>query len=358
MIKTLNSLRFILILMIMISHSSLPISDGVKAYLGECPVAIFFVISGFVLSLSYGERLQSEEVSNKKFFLSRVFKIYPLHLLILILFVLGDWRLGILCPWYQTLAHVLLLQSWVPTHHFIEIPNGPAWFLSDIFFFYIIFKYLYTWIMKRKLLWVLIAVGAYMSAYVLMTFMLKKDYADDFVYFYPPFRLIDFTLGILLYRFCCGQQGKKCIDYVGRYLSSWQTYVADACAISFLIGMCYLSFHVNPNFRCAALYWLPSLLIVFYMVASDDGKGWLSACLHSKALLWLGSISFEMYLLHGLFLWLVPSLFFHLLGDRGVEYVGYQFATVVVLTVVAAWLAKKIIVVPCYVKYKHCMEKK
>ena len=54
MIRTLNSLRFILILMIVISHSALPMSQGLPDYLGECPVAIFFVISGFVLSLSKG----------------------------------------------------------------------------------------------------------------------------------------------------------------------------------------------------------------------------------------------------------------------------------------------------------------
>lgn len=60
MIRTLNSLRFILILMIVISHSTLPISQDLINYLGEFPVAIFFVISGFVLSLSKGEKLQKK----------------------------------------------------------------------------------------------------------------------------------------------------------------------------------------------------------------------------------------------------------------------------------------------------------
>lgn len=45
MIRTLNSLRFILILMIVISHSTLPISQDLINYLGEFPVAIFFVIN-------------------------------------------------------------------------------------------------------------------------------------------------------------------------------------------------------------------------------------------------------------------------------------------------------------------------
>lgn len=83
MIRTLNSLRFILILMIVISHSTLPISQDLINYLGEFPVAIFFVISGFVLSLSKGEKLQKEVLGNRFFFLSRIIKFYPLHILIL-----------------------------------------------------------------------------------------------------------------------------------------------------------------------------------------------------------------------------------------------------------------------------------
>ena len=83
MIRTLNSLRFILILMIVISHSTLPISHDLINYLGEFPVAIFFVISGFVLSLSKGEKLQKEVLGNRNFFLSRIIKLYPLHILIL-----------------------------------------------------------------------------------------------------------------------------------------------------------------------------------------------------------------------------------------------------------------------------------
>lgn len=66
MIRTLNSLRFILILMIVISHSTLPISQDLINYLGEFPVAIFFVISGFVLSLSKGEKLQKEDKIRNK----------------------------------------------------------------------------------------------------------------------------------------------------------------------------------------------------------------------------------------------------------------------------------------------------
>lgn len=97
MIRTLNSLRFILIFMIVMSHATLPISQACNDYLGEYAVVIFFIISGFVLSLSYGERLVKEEMSNKKFFLSRIFKLYPLHLLVIAIII--ALTLTILTSW-------------------------------------------------------------------------------------------------------------------------------------------------------------------------------------------------------------------------------------------------------------------
>lgn len=140
MIRTLNSLRFILILMIVISHSTLPISQDLINYLGEFPVAIFFVISGFVLSLSKGEKLQKEVLGNRNFFLSRIIKLYPLHILILAILILMDWRLGRILPWYQILSHSLLIQTWYPAHDFMAHLNAATWFISDLIFFYLIFN--------------------------------------------------------------------------------------------------------------------------------------------------------------------------------------------------------------------------
>lgn len=140
MIRTLNSLRFILILMIVISHSTLPISQDLINYLGEFPVAIFFVISGFVLSLSKGEKLQKEVLGNRNFFLSRIIKLYPLHILILAILILLDWRLGRILPWYQILSHSLLIQTWYPAHDFMAHLNAATWFISDLIFFYLIFS--------------------------------------------------------------------------------------------------------------------------------------------------------------------------------------------------------------------------
>lgn len=352
MIRTLNSLRFILILMIMISHSTLPLSLGMHDYLGEYPVAIFFVISGFVLSLSYGERLQKGEVSNKHFFLSRIFKLYPLHLTIIAITILMDLRLGHLGPWYQTLAHALLLQCWFPTHRFVSYLNASTWFLSNIIFFYLIFKYLYRWFMKKSWACVLPIITIYILGYTAINLLAKGDYSASFIYCYPPFRLIDFYLGILLYKFYTAPTGRTLLQHFTTRFTFISQNIADTILIIISTGLYYLSIYTSPNIRCAELYWLPAMLIVFYMVASDHNKGWLTRLLHQNILQWLGGISMEMFLCHGLAFRLIQSIFLKIYGEN-IPYLGLQFAMALALTIVMAWISKKVIVVPIYNKLKN-----
>lgn len=353
MIRTLNSLRFILILMIVISHSTLPISQGLDNYLGECPVAIFFVISGFVLSLSKGEKLEKGELSNKQFFLSRIFKLYPLHLVIIAIILPLDWRLGHLVPWYQILAHALLIQCWYPNHDFVLALNAPMWFLSDIIFFYLIFKYLYSWMIRNTWSKILPVIGIYMLAYLILDFSVEKDYSSGYIYYYPLFRMIDFCIGILLYKFYVSPIGKRLSDVLSNHLTTFQSNLGDTFIIILFYGIYELSLNSQPNIRCAALYWLPSAIIVFYIASSDKSKGWLTRVLHNKQLLWLGGISFEIYLCHGLCYRIVQSIFLKIYGEN-IPILGGQFCVALALILLVAWMAKKYIVIPFYNKYKNC----
>ena len=352
MIRTLNTLRFILILMIVISHSALPMSQGLHDYLGECPVAIFFVISGFVLSLSKGEKLQKEELSNKQFFLSRIFKLYPLHLLIVAFFIPLDWRLGYLGTLIQTIAHCFLLQCRVPSHEFIAVLNGSTWFLSDIMFFYIILKYLYRFIIKNSWRTILPIMSIYMIGYILLCFNTSKDYSAGYIYFYPPFRLIDFCLGICLYKFYQSTKGQKLSEKIAKGISFRQAIIADTVIVLMIATMYELAIHSNPNFRCAALYWLSSIILVFYAVSIENGKGWLSYLLHNKILFWLGNYSFEIYLWHMLCIRIIQSIALRIYGED-ISYSGILFMISLSFTILMAWISKKYIVIPIYNKLKN-----
>lgn len=338
--------------MIMISHSTLPISQGLHNYLGEFPVAIFFVISGFVLSLSKGEKLEKGELSNKKFFISRIVKLYPLHLLIIAVTIPMNWRLGKLVPWYQIMGHALLLQCWIPTHQFVSALNASTWFLSDIIFFYLTFKYLYRYIMLSNKIYLLLSTCIFMMSYIILTLTVENDYSAGYIYFFPPFRMIDFCLGIILYRFYRSEKGKNLSTYFQSFLNPILSHILDIFLIVIMIEVYYLSIQTHPNLRCAALYWIPSIMTVFYLSICDKSNSWLSILLHNKSLQWLGSISFELFICHGLSFRIIQSIFLKIYGED-IPYLGIQFLIDLVITIAMAWISNKYIVSPIYNKLEN-----
>lgn len=185
-----------------------------------------------------------------------------------------------------------------------------------------------------------------MMTYIALTMIIEEDKSADYIYAAPPFRMIDFCLGILLYRFYRSEKGQKAYAFIATKLSSWQAHIADVAIVLLSAGMYYLSIYTNPNFRCAALYWLPAVVSIFYFVASDQGKGWLTRLFHHKALLWLGSISFEIFICHSLCFRIVQSIFIRMFGIDN-HYWEYKLIIALTLTILTSWMAKKFLVTPC-----------
>lgn len=336
-IDSLQSLRFILIFMVVWAHSMLPQSQTLHDFLGEFPVSAFFVLSGFVLSLDKGRRLASGETKAGVFFLSCVRKVLPLHLLVLGVTLLLDWRLDIVHPMSSVLVHAMLLQSWSTADVFDGVLNAPSWFLSDILFFYLIYTALYRWQTRRRWSTVLPLTLFYMAGYLLFAVNERDDCSAGYIYAHPLFRVIDFFIGILL---CRVYRRVRLRFPIG--MLTFKAHVADCVAVLLLAALYGVSAVCAPNIRCAALYWLPSSAVILYIACTDGGAGWMQRLLRSKALVWLGGISFEMYLCHDLCIRLVQSLSLRL-GDGDVSCPVAEFAAVVALTVLVSWVAKKAI---------------
>lgn len=85
MIDTLTSLRFIFALMVFGAHCYV-IDDFFDAHFfkeGFVGVSFFFVLSGFILSYNYREKLLERRISRRTFWVARIARIYPLHWLTL-----------------------------------------------------------------------------------------------------------------------------------------------------------------------------------------------------------------------------------------------------------------------------------
>lgn len=121
---------------------SQPVTDVfAKGYLA---VDLFFMLSGFVMWLNYGEKLRNGGwAAARQFWWKRVARIWPLHLLVLAgmgLFVLvlaatGRGSEGY--PLHELPLHILLMQNWGFTDALSW--NHPAWSISTELAAYLVF---------------------------------------------------------------------------------------------------------------------------------------------------------------------------------------------------------------------------
>ncbi len=111
---------------------------------GYLAVDFFFLLSGFVIWLSYSERLRAGGLAEIPAFLKRrIARIWPLHLFMLgfavlmALAMLATGRHSDAFPFFELPLHVALLQNWGFAHALSW--NDPAWSISCELAAYLLF---------------------------------------------------------------------------------------------------------------------------------------------------------------------------------------------------------------------------
>lgn len=116
-------------------------------YWGWLMVELFFMLSGFGISLGYEEKIAGRHICFFDFIKRRVSKIYPLYFTTLIMTTILQFlywgKTGAILRYsnldfYHLVLQVLLLQSGI-----VEVKDWPffgtSWFISIIFICYIVF---------------------------------------------------------------------------------------------------------------------------------------------------------------------------------------------------------------------------
>lgn len=295
MIENLRSLRFFFILLVFFSHVSL--LGHRFDFGGECGVAFFFVLSGFVLSVGYGGKIEQGIFSCKRFLCKQLLKFYPLHLLTLVIALVLDMRLGRACGIGVLLSHVLLVQSWIPLDSYHFVLNGVSWFLSDIVFFYAVIALLYKKIMGCSFRSLMKAMAVVFVLWLIVTMLSPGESVNAVLYTSPLLRVIDFALGIIVYKLYSSSITEKARLSLKKRTSWWTTLIEIGMVLLLICG--YFAYRYMPvNLRCCGLFYLIIPLLIYVFSVVDDGKGLITRLLHSRVLLSLGGISMEIYLLH------------------------------------------------------------
>ena len=267
-----QSLRFVFVMMIFMSHFAYrdvnPFDAG-----GDCGVAFFFLLSGFVMSMGYGRSITDGSFRFGHYIRRRIQKIYPLHLFCLILFILLfrpelDSKLPL---------NVLLLQAWIPDSAYYFSYNGVAWFLSCLLFCYLLFPFLYR---KSSPCMLLLVLAYCLIAYILVPY----NKINAILYVSPLIRFVDFFLGIILYKQYCTYSNKFTPPI-------W----AEPLIVVLLILALFSYPYTDEKIRNAPLYWMVLLPLIFVFA---NQKGPISRLLQHNSLRWLGSISMTIFLLH------------------------------------------------------------
>lgn len=292
MIETLQSLRFIFFVMIFMSHFEY---DGLPAFDagGDCGVSFFFILSGFVLSSAYGNKVSSDGFRYRQFMARRVKKLYSLHLLCLLAFVVINIRSMDAGTLVRLLPNLLLVQSWIPSAGFYFSANAVSWFLSDILLCYSVFPVVFRVVRRMTPAALTGAWAAVLAAYAVLLCNIPDAMTNAIVYVFPPVRTVDFAIGVTLWRVAIWLKERR-----AAVLESRLTATAAELAVFAALAMT-LAVHpyVNLQIRTACLFW-PVNVVIILLFACERQGGAVAWLLRRKPLIWLGNISFPLFMVH------------------------------------------------------------
>lgn len=297
MIASLQALRFIFALFIFTEH--FPISpeqphliDGA----GPMGVSFFLILSGFVMSIGYEQRIQQPTFRWSDFMLKRLIRLWPLHLLCLgawIVLAYGAWGAEAIHP-LPLLGNALLLQ-WLPIEHIAG--NSVAWCLSVLVVFYALYPFL-----ARRSTNELLLTSLLLEALLLIaSTLIPESYSESFWYISPLSRLQDFLLGILTYRSFQHVLAQRGAERWGK-LPAILRYALELLPLAlYALGVYILRQH-DTGFTSVALFYLPSCLVIFLFALSSkcEEKSGIPDLLNRGWLIYLGNISFSFYMIHNL----------------------------------------------------------
>ncbi|UZK66096.1 acyltransferase family protein [Sphingomonas sp. M1-B02] len=302
-LRALTSVRgiaawFVVLFHIRQSIAGLP--DPALAILakGNLAVDFFFLLSGFVIWMSYADRLRAGGVATVPLFLKRrIARIWPLHLFMLgfgvalALALRATGRETPNFPFAELPLHLALLQNWGFTAALSW--NDPAWSISCELGAYLLFPLLALSIDWKRVpsLAILAAVAALI---LLLHTVFASNGATDLGQQIPRLGLIRCIL-----EFACGTAiGALWL----RWREDWKAYavISGVIALALLTG--WIAGLLPETLAVPAAF--GALLLMLALTAAKAGNP-----LEGRALHYLGEISYATYLGHYL-LWFAFKLAF------------------------------------------------
>lgn len=297
-IKPLDSIRTIAVLLVILSHW-LPLTYIKIFDLGFVGVNIFFVLSGFLITRILLENKKEAEANNqnkllviKNFIIRRSLRIFPIYYLtILILFLLSE-KTGTSIKqdfeYYVTYSSNYLFfvkQDW-------DGKLSHLWSLAVEEQFYLIWPWLIIFTNQKYLKHIILSVSVFgiLSNYIL-------------VYIFPHHIMLNVLTPTCFDAFCSG----AILAYIMVYKTEdvqtfirWLSYLAPVCLLLFIFGSLY---NFNTILPIRTLVSVFSLYLIAFTI-QYQGSIVHTVLLNNKALIFLGKVSYGIYLYHNFIPWI------------------------------------------------------
>lgn len=244
-------------------------------------VSYFFILSGFVMIIAYRNK---KVISTKKYLVNRMARIVPVYYLSMILFfigmMLGYTKLNLTSFFMQ----IFMIQSWFPGY--VIATNVPTWSIVVEIFFYVLFPILFNRfyrnnLRKTSIIISLIWLFSQILHHILVFLYGNHEVLRELVYYFPIFHLNEFLIGNL-FSLLFLQYGTK----------KQNNYDFLLMLLIFLIIL-FLRYPFNFDFHngLLAIFFAPLILLLAM------NKGFISKLFSSKYFVFMGDISYSMYIL-------------------------------------------------------------
>lgn len=303
-IDSLTSLRFFAAALIVIFHSrhiswDFEIS---RHFVLPQAVSLFFVLSGFILAYTNSNLRNWNDT--RRFYVGRFSRIWPLHVVCAIPAYFMIKIDGGATSLSDALLNISLLQSWVPDVNSFFSLNGVSWSLSVEAFFYAMFP-LITLNRARHWKSALAATFVLTVSILVVSGFLQPETVAWSAVLLPATRLFEFVLGIAAYKLVETPLGGATRS------AKWRWTAFEAAAISLCIvfawfcdGASLNAFPIHLS-RAVKIYLGvagSSVAFAILITALAFQKGNISRILQIAPLVYLGEISFAIYMVHQLVL--------------------------------------------------------
>src|SRR5258708_795276 len=291
-VPALTGIRALAALLVLGMHTEQNVPAGLDSLLpffarGYLGVDFFFVLSGFIITHVYFASLASPSRSAVQIFLwHRLIRLYPVHITVLagLLAIVSlahgagftfnnpqEWQ------WNELLWQLTLLHAWGVT----AIPgwNVPSWSISAEWFAYLLFPLLAPALMRIRGRGIALLVAVAALAATALLFATANWRLNTWVG--AP------ALTRVFGEFLCGAALCRAIALSHKLPLPRGDILATGAFVAFLIG-------ASAGLQDFALVALLALTILGTALSSGHAR----RILGSRALVWLGEISYSVYMVH------------------------------------------------------------